>query len=268
MQAQAEGNRATRPAELSLETIDIISPEYYEKNGYPHAEWAYLRKHKPVFHVEHPRTDPFWAITKAADIMEISKQPRLWLNGPRLGVFVLAPGEQALPPEALPLKHLLNMDPPEHGEYRRILSSYFTPRSVRALEPEVSRITTEVLNDAMDRNECDFVTDISSKVPVAVIAEMLGVPRQDWPTLFRWTNEIIGGGDPEFQRGENPTETFAQARMEVFQYFTNMVEERRKHPTNDVTSILATAKINGAPLPPLELLSYLLVLVVAGNETT
>jgi cytochrome P450 len=268
MQAQAEGNRATRPAELSLETIDIISPEYYEKNGYPHAEWAYLRKHKPVFHVEHPRTDPFWAITKAADIMEISKQPRLWLNGPRLGVFVLAPGEQALPPEALPLKHLLNMDPPEHGEYRRILSSYFTPRSVRALEPEVSRITTEVLNDAMDRNECDFVTDISSKVPVAVIAEMLGVPRQDWPTLFRWTNEIIGGGDPEFQRGETPTETFAQARMEVFQYFTNMVEERRKHPTNDVTSILANAKINGAPLPPLELLSYLLVLVVAGNETT
>ena len=268
MQAQAEGNRATRPAELSLETIDVISPEYYEKNGYPHAEWAYLRKHKPVFHVEHPRTDPFWAITKAADIMEISKQPRLWLNGPRLGVFVLAPGEQALPPEALPLKHLLNMDPPEHGEYRRILSSYFTPRSVRALEPEVSRITTEVLNDAMDRNECDFVTDISSKVPVAVIAEMLGVPRQDWPTLFRWTNEIIGGGDPEFQRGENPTETFAQARMEVFQYFTNMVEERRKHPTNDVTSILANAKINGAPLPPLELLSYLLVLVVAGNETT
>jgi cholest-4-en-3-one 26-monooxygenase len=268
MQAQAEGNRATRPAELSLETIDVISPEYYEKNGYPHAEWAYLRKHKPVFHVEHPRTDPFWAITKAADIMEISKQPRLWLNGPRLGVFVLAPGEQALPPEALPLKHLLNMDPPEHGEYRRILSSYFTPRSVRALEPEVSRITTEVLNDAMDRNECDFVTDISSKVPVAVIAEMLGVPRQDWPTLFRWTNEIIGGGDPEFQRGETPTETFAQARMEVFQYFTNMVEERRKHPTNDVTSILANAKINGAPLPPLELLSYLLVLVVAGNETT
>ncbi len=268
MEAQAAANQAANKPELSLETIDIISPEHYQKNGYPHAEWTYLRKHKPVFHVTHPRSDPFWAITKAADIMEISKQPRLWLNGPRLMVFVLAPGEEALPPEALPLKHLLNMDPPEHGEYRRILSTYFTPRSVRALEPEVQKITREVLDDVMGRNECDFVTEISSKVPVAVIAEMLGVPRADWPKMFRWTNEIIGGGDPEFQRGENPTETFAQARMEVFEYFTNMVAERQKHPTNDVTSIIANAKINGAPLPTLELLSYLLVLVVAGNETT
>jgi cytochrome P450 len=120
----------------------------------------------------------------------------------------------------------------------------------------------------MDRDQCDFVTEISSKVPVAVIAEMLGVPHSDWPTLFRWTNEIIGGGDPEFQRGKNSNETFLQARMEMFTYFTNLVDERRKRPTNDVTSIIANAEVNGAPLPALELLSYLLVLVVAGNETT
>ncbi len=268
MEAQAASNQVMSTPEFSLDTIDIITPDHYQKNGYPHAEWTWLRKQKPVFHVERPRVDPFWAITKAADIMEISKQPKLWLNGPRLAIFVLDPGETALPPEALPLKHLLNMDPPQHGEYRAILSRYFTPRSIRALEPEVAKITHDVLNDVMDRKECDFVTEISSKVPVAVIAEMLGVPRKDWPTLFRWTNEIIGGGDPEFQRGENPTETFAQARMEMFQYFTDFVSERQKNPTNDVTSIIANAKVNGAPLPTLELLSYLLVLVVAGNETT
>jgi cytochrome P450 len=112
---------------------------------------------------------------------------------------------------------LLNRDPPEHAEYRAILSRYFTSRSVRALEPEVSNITTQVLDDVMDRAEGDFVTEISSRVPVAVIAEMPGVPRADWPRLFRWTNEIIGGGHPKFQRGENPTDTFAQARMEVFE---------------------------------------------------
>jgi len=267
METQATSSAATAP-EFSLETIDIISPDHYQKNGYPHAEWTYLRKHHPVFYVARPRVDPFWAITKAADITEISCQPRLWLNGPRLAVFMLEPGEEALPPEALPLKHLLNMDPPQHGEYRAILSRYFTPRSVRALKPEVANITTKILDDVMDREQCDFVTEISSKVPVAVIAEMLGVPRADWPTLFRWTNEIIGGGDPEFQRGENANETFAQARMEMFQYFTNLVAERRQHPTNDVTSIIANAEINGAPLPTLELLSYLLVMVVAGNETT
>jgi cholest-4-en-3-one 26-monooxygenase len=254
-------------AEFSLDTIDIVGPDHYQKNGYPHAEWAYLRKNHPVAHIDRPRTDPFWAITKAADIREISIQPRTWINGPRLAVFVLDEGGDGLPPE-MPLKHLLNMDPPQHGEYRSILSQYFTPRSIRALEPEVANITSQLLDDVMDRKECDFVTEISSKVPVAVIAEMLGVPKKDWPTIFRWTNEIIGGGDPEFQRGKDANETFAQARMEMFTYFSNLVEDSRKHPNNSVTSIISNAKVNGEPLPALELLSYLLLLVVAGNETT
>jgi cytochrome P450 len=267
MEPQAAANRAESASEFSLDTIDIVSPDHYQKNGYPHAEWTYLRKHHPVFYVERPRVDPFWAITKAADIREISIQPRQWLNGPRLAVFMLEEGAEGPPPE-LPLRHLLNMDPPQHGEFRSILSQYFTPRSIRALEPEIAKITTEILDDVMDRGECDFVTEISSKVPVAVIAEMLGVPRKDWPTIFRWTNEVIGGGDPEFQRGKDANETFAQARLEMFQYFTDLVEESRKHPGSDVTSIVSNAKVNGEPLPALELLSYLFLLVVAGNETT
>ncbi len=267
METQIADNRVAGAREFSLDTIDIVGPDHYQKNGYPHAEWTYLRKHHPVFHVERPRMDPFWAITKAADIREISCQPRLWINGPRLAVFVLDEGDTGMPPE-LPLKHLLNMDPPQHGEFRSILSQYFTPRSIRELEPEVTNITAQLLDDVMDRTECDFVTEISSKVPVAVIAEMLGVPKKDWPTIFRWTNEIIGGGDPEFQRGKDANETFAQARMEMFTYFTNLVEDSRKHPNNSVTSIISNAKVNGEPLPALELLSYLLLLVVAGNETT
>ncbi len=267
MEPQAANSRVGSATEFPLDTIDIISPDHYQKNGYPHAEWTFLRKHHPVFYIERPRVDPFWAITKASDLKEISCQPRLWLNGPRLAVFMLDEGADGPPPE-LPLRHLLNMDPPGHGEYRSILSQYFTPRSIRALEPDVANITAQLLDDVMDREECDFVTEISSKVPVAVIAEMLGVPRQDWPTLFRWTNEIIGGGDPEFQRGKDANETFAQARLEMFQYFTDLVEESRKHPNNSVTSIISNAKVNGEPLPALELLSYLLLLVVAGNETT
>jgi len=267
MKTQVTDSRPDSATEFPLDTIDIISPDHYQKNGYPHAEWAFLRKHHPVFYVERPRVDPFWAITKAADLKEISCQPRLWLNGPRLAVFMLDEGADGPPPE-LPLRHLLNMDPPQHGEYRSILSQYFTPRSIRELEPDVANITAQLLDDVMDREECDFVTEISSKVPVAVIAEMLGVPRKDWPTLFRWTNEIIGGGDPEFQRGKDANETFAQARLEMFQYFTDLVEESRKHPGRSVTSVISNAKVNGEPLPALELLSYLLLLVVAGNETT
>ena len=252
--------------EISLDNINIIGPDHYAQNGYPHAEWTYLRKHKPVFRCEHPGTDPFWAITKHADIVEIARQPRLFLNGPRLLVFVVEPGFE---PEATPpFRHLLDMDPPEHGEYRALVSRKFTPRGVRELEPQINAIAKDVLDGVTGRDSCDFVIDISSKIPLAVIAELLGVPHQDWEQLFQWTNETIGGTDPEFQQGATMQETLDRARLGLFQYFSNMVAERIKTPTNDITSIVANAKINGQPLPQLELLSYFFLLVVAGNETT
>ncbi len=252
--------------DISLENLNIIGPGHYAKNGYPHQEWAWLREHKPVFWCEHPKTDPFWAITKHADLVQISKQPHLFLNGPRLLVFVNESGMEQSPTP--PFRHLLDMDPPVHGEYRVIVSRHFTPRGVRPLGPEIERITRKVLDDVTGRSECDFVTEVSSKIPLAVIAELLGVPHQDWEQLFQWTNETIGSGDPEFQQGATPQETMDRSRLGLFQYFTNMVTERMKHPTNDITSIVANAKINGETMPQLEMLSYYFLLVVAGNETT
>jgi cytochrome P450 len=252
--------------EISLDNINIIGPDHYAKNGYPHAEWAYLRKHKPVFWCEWPHTDPFWAITKHADIVQISKQPKLFINSKRLLVFVPdKPSEEEPVP---PFRHLLNMDPPEHGDYRTIVSRRFTPRGVEHLRAEIERITREVLDGLADRTQCDFVTDISSKIPLAVIAELLGVPHEDWERLFRWTNAVIGGGDPEFQNGATQDETFDRARMELFTYFSDMVTKRQKNPTEDITSVVANATVNGAQMPQFEMLSYYLLLVVAGNETT
>jgi cytochrome P450 len=251
---------------FSLDTIDIIGPDHYAENGYPHAEWTYLRKHKPVFWYQHQHTDPFWAITKHADIVNISRQPRLFVNGPRLLVFVQEEGVEPTPTP--PFHHLLNMDPPEHGDYRAIVSRRFTPRGVRELAAQIDVIAKKVLDDVTGRDRCDFVIDISSKIPLAVIAELLGVPHQDWEQLFRWTNETIGGSDPEFQQGTSVRETLDRARLGLFQYFSDMVAERIKKPTNDITSIVANAKVNGQSLPQLELLSYFFLLVVAGNETT
>ncbi len=252
--------------QFSLDKIDIIGPDHYAKNGYPHPEWTYLREHKPVFWCEYPNTDPFWAITRHADIVHISRQPRLFLNGPRLLVFINEPGmEQAPTP---PFRHLLDMDPPEHGEYRAIVSRKFTPRGVRELETQIDEITRKVLDSVTGRDRCDFVLDVSSKIPLAVIAELLGVPHEDWEQLFQWTNETIGGTDPEFQQGASVQETLDRARLGLFQYFSDMVAQRISRPTNDITSIVANAKVNGQALPQLELLSYFFLLVVAGNETT
>ena len=253
----------TLDRDLDPATLDVATPEHYERHGYPHAEWTWMRRHDPVFRYERPNVDPFWAITKHADIIAIGKQPQRFLNAPRLAVFT---NDVAPPPEGSS-RHLLNMDPPDHARYRRVASGWFTPRAVRAMDAKVARITREVLDAAAEQETGDFVRDVSAPITIAVIAEMLGVPRRDWELLFRWTNEIIAPQDPEFQRG-SAEQTLEQARIELFTYFNDLVNERRARPTDDIVSIVANATVDGAPLPPVELLSYYFLLVVAGNETT
>ena len=246
-------------------TLDVASPEHYERNGYPHPEWTWLREHAPVFWYERDNVEPFWVITKHADIVEISKQPELFLNAPRLAVFT----KDLPPPPEGTVRHLLNMDPPDHARHRRLASSWFTPRAIRGMDDKVARVTREVLDAASTVESGDFVAAISARITIAVIAEMLGVPRSDWELLFRWTNEVIAPQDPEFQRdGADARETSDRARMETFAYFSELAERRRKAPGDDIVSVVANGKVDGAPLGPVELLSYYFLLVVAGNETT
>jgi cholest-4-en-3-one 26-monooxygenase len=264
----------TSPSRFSRETIDIITPEHYERNGYPHREWTWLRQNAPLMWYERENVVPFWVVTKHADIVAISRQPKAFLNAPRL---LIVTKELGRPQEAgPPFRHLLDMDPPEHARYRNLVSARFTPRTVKVLELQIESITRRVLDDvtrqvidgAAETSNCDFVTDLSAKVPLAVIAELLGVPREDWDRLFQWTNETIGSADPEFQQGTSALETVDRARLALFQYFTELVEKRRKEPKDDLTSFVAGTQIDGKPLPTFELLSYFFLLVVAGNETT
>ncbi|MEB2346147.1 MAG: cytochrome P450 [Deltaproteobacteria bacterium] len=245
-------------------SLDCISALRYEQAGYPYHEWAWLREHEPVAWIEHPDYDPFWAITKHADVIELSKQPALFENAPRLAVF----SNKLPPPPEAEIHHLLNMDPPDHGKYRNVASRQFTPRVVHGLHEKVERITREVLDEAASRGQGDFVRDVSAPITIAVIAEMLGVPARDRGLLFRWTNEVIAPEDPEFQRGGGPESTLEAARIELFQYFDAMARERRERPREDIVSVVANGAVDDAALGAVELLSYYLLLVVAGNETT
>jgi cytochrome P450 len=244
-------------------TLDIVSPSHYQQHGYPHAEWTWLRRHAPVFWYERSNFDPFWAVTKHADIIELSKQPTRFLNAPRLAVF---PADLPPPPEGT-IRHLLNMDPPDHARYRRVASGWFTPRAVRGMDAKVARATQEVVDAAARLTGGDFVREISARITIAVIAEMLGVPHEDWQLLFRWTNEIIAPQDDEFLHG-TAEETLEQARTDLFQYFSDLSDRRRADPADDIVSVIVHGTVNGEPLPIVELLSYYLLLVVAGNETT
>lgn len=244
--------------------VDIIDPAFYASNGPPHEAWAKLRRETPIAYCEAPGMLPFWAVTKYADIVQISREPRRFQNAPRVAVFP----EEQFETGNLPVRHLLNMDPPEHREYRYLLSTHFTPRALEPMRAAIARLVEQILCGLLDAEPIDFVTEVSAVMPIAVIAEMLGLPEEDRPLFFRWTNEALGATDAEYQDGASVKETADHAMKSQMDYFARMVEARRRKPEDDFISLLANAKLDGSWIPDHELLSYLVLLVLAGNETT
>jgi cholest-4-en-3-one 26-monooxygenase len=249
----------------SIDPLDLVDPERFARNGYPHAVWTRLRAEAPVAYFEPPGYQPFWAITKHADIVDVASQPERFSNQHGL---ILGP----LGAPAQPSEMIVTLDPPRHGPLRRVAMPRFTPRAIRSRNEEIERIAVEILDEtaiAGDSVEFDFVERIAAPLPIAVISWMLGVPRSDWGLLFRWTNEVIGKDDPEFRRpGETPGQTIRRARGELHGYLGALIEERRRSPGDDIVSHLIGAEIDGEPLTEEQLLMYCELIVEAGNETT
>jgi cytochrome P450 len=170
---------------------------------------------------------------------------------------------------------MITTDPPDHVRLRRLVSRGFTPRAVLAMEDHIRAITRDVLDGVSGRDECDFVTDIAAQLPLAVICGMMGVEKQDWPMMFELTNRILGAGDPEYQTGTEAEEgqstrqaTAMQGSMQMYTYFSQMIEDRRANRRDDLVSLLVEADIDGEKLSDMDLLFFCLLLILAGNETT
>ena len=167
------------------------------------------------------------------------------------------------------MRHLMTMDAPDHRQVpQRDLQAIHAAHGEVSGTSKVRAITRHALDEAAEMDECDFVQDVAAPITIAVIAEMLGLPRADWPLLFRLTNQITTPEDPEFQEGAAAIETLDRAREELFGYFHELAMERRRRPTDDLISVIANAQVDGKPLAAIELLSYCFLLVIAGNETT
>jgi cytochrome P450 len=252
----------------SSERFHLVNPDDYAAHGYPHDVWTRLRREDPVHWWEHGEGIPFWAITKHADITTIGKRPDLFLNGPRL---VLSHLPERPPMEGFP-PTLIQMDNPQHTLYRNLIGHRFRPAALRRMHADIEQIGKEIVDaliEETDEGTCDFVQRVSAPLPIAVIAWMLGVPKSDWNLLFDWTNRTIGAGDPEYQQeGKSPQETAQAAMIEIFTYFAKLVEEKKKSPADDLISVFTQARVNGQPLPPMDVLALCLIIVIAGNETT
>jgi cytochrome P450 len=251
----------------SFEDFNLVHPDDYAERGYPHPIWTRLRREDPVHWWDRTEGVPFWAITKHADITEISKQPDKFLNGPRL-VIQHHPEE---PNDDFP-PTLIQMDNPRHTTYRQLVSKRFTPRYLRRIHGDVEQIGREIVDGLLEEGregECDFVQKISAPLPIAVIAWLLGLPKSDWNMLFDWTNRIIGAGDPEYlEEGKTSREMARSTMIEVFTYFTKLVEEKKKNPADDLVTHFTRVEVDGEKLPFMDVLAWCLIIVVAGNETT
>jgi cytochrome P450 len=250
---------------LGIDPRELVDPDRHASRGYPHDVWTRLRAEAPVAYFTPEGYEPFWAITKHADVMELAKQPERFSSAQ--GISLRRAGV-TVPPTDL----VVMVDPPRHAPLRRAASARFSQRRIRARRPDIERIAFDIIEAAVPRGttgDLDFVARVAAPFPLAVIASFLGVPREDWPLLFRWTNEVIGRDDPEYrQLGETPGQTSKRARGEMHEYFGQLIERRRVEQQDDLVTELLEAEVDDEPLTQPQLVLYCELLVEAGNETT
>lgn len=261
--------------DATLDELDVITAASYAEHGYPHDAWARLRAEDPVHRFAPEGYRPFWAITTAADITEVSRQPDRFKSA---GRFILIPDPPGFDPGAFddnpPLRMLVNQDPPEHRDFRKLVSSWFTPRAIAQLEARLDDITAVLWDQLAERADgdgwvrADFVRDVAARQPLRMITEILGIPDEREEFVLRITNQNFGLEDPEFMLdGESVQEALAFIG-EAFAYFDELLDERRADPRGDLSSVLAAAEIDGEPVPRFELYSLLFLVMVAGHDTT
>ncbi|MDG5483030.1 cytochrome P450 [Mycolicibacterium gadium] len=244
--------------------FDFTDPDVLLQ-GIPVNEFAELRKTSPVWWNDQQESifddGGYWVITRHEDIKAISRNGELWSTNRKGAVMRLPDGvtsEQLDLTKAL----LINHDAPEHTRLRKIVSRLFTPRAVAALEDKLAVAAREIVRAAKEKGTGDFVDDIAMSLPLLAIADLIGVPEADREKLFHWTNSIMNTDDPDFD--SDPT----TANAELMGYAYNMAEERRRCPADDIVTRLIEADMDGESLGDVEFAFFVILLAVAGNETT
>ncbi|WP_102141826.1 cytochrome P450 [Mycobacterium hubeiense] len=260
---------------MSTPTMDeaakvLADPTAYADEPRLHASLAHLRANNPVAWVDNPPYRPFWAITKHADIMAIERANALFLSEPRP---LLATAEaddfaKAQLEAGMGLRTLIHMDDPHHRKVRAIGADWFRPKAMRDLKVRVDELAKRYVDRMRDIGpECDFVTEIAVNFPLYVIMSLLGVPEEDFPRMHKLTQEIFGGDDEEYKRGNTLEEQMA-VLLDFFDYFSKLTASRREHPTEDLASAIANGRIDGEPLSDVDTASYYVIVATAGHDTT
>ncbi len=247
---------------MELGDIDLCDPGSFVESV-PHEWFAQLRAKDPVHWHPDPNgfSDGFWAVTRYDDCVTVNRDYEHF-SSYRAATLFHDFDDEVLAQQRM---MMLNMDPPMHTRYRRLVNKGFTPRMIRDLEATVVSSTDDILDSVCETGTADFVEQISAELPLRVIAELMGVPQEDRHLVFDWSNRMVGSEDAEYQISP---EASTQASMELFAYADELCAKKRLDPHTDLFSVLTQAQIDGDELNQLELDLFFLLLAVAGNETT
>lgn len=249
--------------------VDLSNLEFWSA---PEAErvaaFAALRQHDPISRQHEleipglPLGPGYWALTRHVDVVEASRRPELFRSGEGTNIPDLPEFFNEL------FGSMINMDAPRHTRLRLIVNRGFTPRMVAKLEDGVVARARQILDEAGQLGECDFVPTVAAALPIQVICDMMGIPRSDHAWMLSLSNRILAGADPEYG---GTVEDTVGAGMELYQYAMELGDKRRVEagePGDDITSALVNAEVDGERLTTREFGSFFILLVVAGNETT
>ena len=248
----------------------LADPQAYTDEARLHEKLAHLRRNAPVAWVEVPDYRPFWAITKHADIMDIERQNDLFTNFPR-PLLAITEADDALMRDieaGTGLRTLIHMDDPHHRDIRKVGADWFRPKVLRALKERSDELAKIWVDKMAEKGpELDFAQEIAVNYPLYMILTLLGLPESDFPRMLKLTQEMFGGNDEEMQRGGGVDDMLA-VLLDFFNYFSALTASRREHPTEDLASAIANARINGEPMSDMDTLSYYVIVASAGHDTT
>src|SRR5215469_16708655 len=257
---------------MKLDEIDLPNLDFFMK-GDPYAAFRVMRAEAPVYWHERKPGQGFWSVSSYDDALKVYHDPGTYSSEHGIALAFNDADPQTTdsdqpPPEYGAGMMMITTDPPRHSRVRQIINRRFTPRAVSVYEPHIRKIAGDIIDAVIENGQCDFVVDIAARLPTAVTCEMMGIPREYWNMMFEATNMSIGSEDPEYQQGRTARETGQAAQAQVFSYFSQLTEDRRKSPGEDLVSAFVHGEIDGVKFDEMEVLFNCFLLIVAGQETT
>ena len=248
--------------DLSFDQLDVISHASY-KDGPPYELYRQLRAEAPVIRcrgMEPMYTDEFWAITRYADVVEVSRKFQTYSSAKKGSLM----NEQATEIDNDSARLMIDLDPPAHTRLKTLVNRGFTPKAMRMLEAHFREVAVQLIEEALDAGSVEFVDKVSAELPLIAIAELVGIPVEDRRKVFDWSNAMIGSNDPEFNADPEAGQI---AATELYMYSNQLALERRQNPKDDIITTLISEH-DGDVLTEHEFDLFMLLLAVAGNETT